>query len=383
LELRDVHIAESSLLEAWYRISRDFGIRTIAFSDRPFPGDRLPFNFDRDRCTVDELLTALVATYPGYTRTQDKETGVIWIHPATNAYETILARRVVVQENVRQVPLLTDVFNPLCRLKPVGMMRWGMMGGGENTLDSPVDLPAGAYPARDVLNRCCLSSPNRTFCIERSRSAALTNLLVTPLTVVPYKPVDGGAPPTPGALLYWRVEINPLAKEAPTDSEFTDALASHQARVRFAARNYLDMTLPLAQVHRLLTQPAPADRAVWVAVGVLSVLTRSEEVAAWPAAAASLRSVLSDTEALADKPALRALAVTELARAEKDPMFLEEAAKRPLSAAQIADVKLDLIRNLRYSSFVRSKLLELNPRWAGLSTPEIEALGQTNIFSLP
>src|ERR1035437_475726 len=274
----------------------------------------------------------------------------------------------------------------------------GGMGGpmAYNALDCPAGLPSGTFAAREILNLLCLASPNRTFHV----SVAHEGLWVTPLTCVGYKLA---ASPTPGALFYWRTEVNPFTQGAPTDSELVDALTSKEVRIRAAARNYLDMALPLSQMNALVSQGLPAerlvwvpetlrpgmahsqglaaDRAVWVAVAVLSVMTRAD-VPAWPPAAARLKQVLAEN-ALSDKPALQALAAMEFARVEKDGTLLEQAAKRPLSALEIADVAPDTVRNLRYSAFVRKKLLELSPEWAGFSKAQIESLGQTNIFSLP
>jgi hypothetical protein len=77
------------------------------------------------------------------------------------------------------------------------------------------------------------------------------------------------------------------------------------------------------------------------------------------------------------------LVAVELARVEKDSSYLKQVADIPLSQAEIENVKPDIIRNLRYSEFVRTNLLSLNPSWNGFSKPENEALGSTNIFIFP
>ena len=73
----------------------------------------------------------------------------------------------------------------------------------------------------------------------------------------------------------------------------------------------------------------------------------------------------------------------ELARAEGEPKFLKDIADVSLTDKEIASIKGDLIRNLRNSELVRTNLLALKPNWPGFSSKEIEALGNTNIFSLP
>lgn len=376
MELQNVHIDAGGITKAWQVIVKDFGIRTVLYVEWKSPLEKASFTFDKVRCTADELLSAFTAGY-GYTRTPDSKTGIIWLHPASVAYRSILPAKVKVDRDLCQVPFATKCFYPLCRIKGLGMVNGGM-GGMENTLDSPVNLSSGVYSTRDLLNLLCFESPNQTFVT----TAVHNGLMVTAVPVMSFRPEGAQVVPTPGALLYWRTEVNPASKEGPTDSEFVDALANPKADIRSGARTYFDMTLPLARFEKVLSQPAPAAKAVWVSVGVLSVMTRGD-VPAWPSAAARLRTTLTDSDALSGKPALYALAATELARVEKDASYLEQAAKRPLSASELADVRPDLIRNLCYSSFVRDKFLELEPKWAGFSKPQVETVGQTNSFSLP
>ncbi len=374
LQLQNVNLAASGITEAWQKIGEELGIRTVLYVDWKSPLEKVPFALETSKCSGHELLRAFAVTYR-YGITQDARTGVIWLHPASLVYDEILTNKVRVARDLIQAPFATAIFYPLCRLKALGIVN-GTFGGMQNTLDSPVDLRAGIYPTRDVLNLLCCGSPNQTFHILVVHNA----LMVSAVSVMPSKP--GGPRFTPGAKLYWQTEVNPLVKEFPSQIELLGGLANSSTVIRGAARHYFDMTQPLANFERVLTEPVPAAQAVWTAVGVLAVMTRAD-VPAWPSAAACLRKLLSDTNALSDQPALRALGATELARVEKDASFLEQASKRPLSPSELTAVEPDLIRNLSYSAFVREKFLELNPNWAGFSKAVIEGLRQTNIFSLP
>jgi hypothetical protein len=39
------------------------------------------FAFNRENTTGKEVMDAFLAAYSDYTRTQDQETGVLWLHP--------------------------------------------------------------------------------------------------------------------------------------------------------------------------------------------------------------------------------------------------------------------------------------------------------------
>jgi beta-lactamase regulating signal transducer with metallopeptidase domain len=371
-----------SLTEAWRQVSTRLGIRAVMFvsEEQPLPGQP-NFEFVREKCTVEDLLKAFVAAYPGYTYTQDEKTGVIWIHPQTIPYDRILPGRIKVVSNVTGVPMLTGVLDKLAGfpslLVKVTNMRRNL--SIMNTYQYPVDLPAGTYSVRDVLNLCCLADPDRTFAITAPRDGGCEIMpsLVFSWGIAVTVHATGGMP---GALDFWRREVNALAQGPPSQEQLIESFASTNARVRWAARMYA-VWEPI-DTRALEAPAAPTVEGIWAAVGLLGARELTEEVrrvrpALW------LETALRDDTVLTNWPALRALAAVECARVTQDATLLERAAKQPLSESEIAQVKPDMIRNLRYSAFVRQKLVELNPQWAGFSKAEIEELGRTNIFQLP
>jgi len=205
-----------------------------------------------------------------------------------------------------------------------------------------------------------------------------------PETVGPGRWVDDGIGGIRAADLYlWQSEIDPAIKGPPTLSQIVDALASKDAHVRSVARNYIEMCWRVVDGAALVSEATTTEKGIWTTVGVNNgARTRSVALGKGPASD-RMRKALQDDKELTDKPGLRALAAMELARVTEDATFLEQAAKQPISASEIADVKPDMIRSLRYSEFVRQKLLELNPPWAGFSKAEIQGLDLTNVFSLP
>jgi hypothetical protein len=280
-----------------------------------------------------------------------------------------------------------------------------------DTYNYAVDLPAGIYSARDILNLCCVANQKTTFYIQLKQidvpkmlsSVAGSNLwyntvsndngsnliqrgvyFTVPGTVGPGRLVDDGIGGIRAGDLYlWQSEIDPAIKGPPTLSQIVDALASKDPRVRSVARNYIEMCWRVVDEAALVSEAGSTEKGIWTTVGVINrARTRSVALGKGPASD-RMRKALQDDQELADKPGLKALAAMELARVTEDATFLEQVAKRPLSASEIADVKPDMIRSLRYSEFVRQKLLELNPPWAGFSKAEIQGLDLTNVFSLP
>lgn len=166
VELHGVHIKcnpePGSFVVAWKRISTPFGIRAVLVYDHEqLSSLNVTFEFDKENCTVDELVKAFVAAYPGYTYTRDRATGVLWMHPAAVAYDQILAAKVRVPRDLIEVPLLTGIWQKLVSLGPLRIS--GTTGGPKaaelNTYDCPVSLPSGTYSVRDLINRCCVSLP--------------------------------------------------------------------------------------------------------------------------------------------------------------------------------------------------------------------------------
>jgi hypothetical protein len=88
-------------------------------------------------------------------------------------------------------------------------------------------------------------------------------------------------------------------------------------------------------------------------------------------------------EDLSNDPGLAVVAAMEIARVTNEDSFLDQVAKRHLSSAELSEVRYDMNRNLRYSAFVRAKLLALSPAWAGFSKTGIEALGRNDLFHVP
>jgi hypothetical protein len=385
LELRNVHIHARGLEEVWQHVMlSQMGVRAVMFMpDSIWPPQgkeftqRKDFRFDREQCRVVELFKALEETYPDFTHTQDTNTGILWLHPKTRPYDSILASKVRVLHDAVALRMREDVLDALFRLKLPQLRLFAAYP--QQNAEYPVDLPAGTFSIRDILNLCCVANPSRTFSVQTGRAEQYCD--VQPLAVTGFDPKVHEV--SPGAFAYWRVELNPAAQTPPTLDQLMDALAARDRQVRGNARRYLDLTLSVFLQQEVPAKVTPFEKGIWTDVAFLDVEARMDfSGPIFTGFSARLKKALKE-EDWAGHPGLKALAAMEVARTEQDTSFLEQAARQPLSAAEIANVKYDMIQILRLSRFLRNKLLDLNPPWAGFSKAEIEALGQTNIFSLP
>lgn len=161
MELNCVSIHESSLESAWQKISKQFNLRTNLIAQST--NEKLPFDFDAEKCTGRDVLNALTETYKGFTWTQDPLAGVIWLHPKDDSMMRAFDIQAVVEADQYGVPMLTGLLKPLAE-NSGGIIR--VKSGGTsylNTFDGPVDIPRGTYKVRDLLNICCVAEPSYSF----------------------------------------------------------------------------------------------------------------------------------------------------------------------------------------------------------------------------
>jgi hypothetical protein len=378
LELRNVHIEAKHLKEALQLgIGKRLGVRTVFFwnpQDAGAGAELGGFRFESDHCKVADVLASLEHNYPSYTTTQDKETGIIWLHPRSSAYENILTNLVKVPTAAVAVPMESVILE---KLVPFNVSSGGRHGTSAlNTFEYPVDVPAGTYPVRSLLNICCLANPDRTFYVTRMRTGTH---VVYPLTVVAYDPDVHEA--TPGALLYWQNEIDPSAGTPPNGAQMLDALSSTEPAVRAAARHYVNMTLSVTPLDDLIQEPASAERAAWAAIAYFSLMARTDNGSYVPRPVKQkLEKALREGDWSTNR-GLRVLAEVELSRVSKDTALLDRASEMALSSTETANIKHDVIRNLRSSEFLRNELAKRNLKWEGLSREELEFAGRPDVLT--
>ena len=93
IELHNVRIKADNMTSAWQAISTTYLLRANFYRNAVSDEDSAHFAFNKDKATEGELIEAFIATYPEYTYTQDKETGIIWIHGKNLDYNDISIKR--------------------------------------------------------------------------------------------------------------------------------------------------------------------------------------------------------------------------------------------------------------------------------------------------
>ena len=373
LELHNVKIRGNSLVEAWVDMSRGAELRSVLFSRASQSSDSKQFVFDRENCTVGELLQAFEDTYPPYVHDLDINSGVLWLHPRNVAYEIILTQKVKVNTGAFALPMLSGILAPMERIRPLGI--FGPAGPSLRTvgLDYAVDLPEGTFSVKDILNCCLIENPGEGFYISKQKADWI-------------QPLDLGYrnifAPAETAVYFWYATIGSAEGAFPNPTEILNALSSTNTATVERSRAYMQMNQAAESWDALFAAAKTPREIVWASVAMASVEDRSDQ-AACLAAGEKLRQVLSSTNSVSLGVQVLA-AITEAQAWSNEISDLERIANQPASEKELSSVLYDIIRILRDSPRMRQKLMELNPPWVGFSKAEIEALGRTDkIFSLP
>jgi hypothetical protein len=346
LGLHNVRIHASSLTEVWKSASTQYLVRSVlAASNRALEG--LPFDYESATCTVKDLNDAVAATY-GLQLVRDEHTSVAWFHPIELAYDRILATKVHVERDHLGLPMQSGILEPLADSSAAGITvkRWSNLF--QNTFDYAVDVPAGVYSIRDLLNLCCVANPTKTFFVQvRDGPAFVTsvNLVSDEARAVPV-----------GALRLWDINIGQgRGQGAPTQEQVMTALADQESQVRHAARGYLEAIIWSAPVDEWLRSDTPTAKLLWTCIGVTSVLVRSEE--ATHRVSIETMERLATGDFLAEcEPGLAVMTALDLARLTKDARALEVVTKRNFGTNELAGITSDACRVAALSGYVRKAL---------------------------
>ena len=346
LVLDNVKVHASSFTGVWKDVSTEYLARSVLIaSDRALEG--MPFDYESASCTVQDFYDAFAATC-GLAQVQDENTGVTWLHPVELAYDRILETRVQVVRDHLGLPMQSGILEPLGVNSTTGITvkQWG--SAFRNTFDFAVDVPAGAYTVRDILNLCCVANPTKTFFVR----VGAGGVFVTAVNLVPEKmrsvPV--------GALNFWDVEIRQGRGESvPTAEQVMGMLAHQEAEVRRAARSYLEAIIWSAQVDEWVGRSSSTEQALWTCLGVTSVLVRSEG-ATHRASIETMKRLATDDFLAECEPGLAVMTALDLARLTEDARALEVVKKRNLGATELAGVTSDACRVAALSGYVRKAL---------------------------
>jgi hypothetical protein len=386
VQLQSVSIATNTMRAAWEEISTKYLLRANLYWD---VSGAIPFGLRAESTTAGELLAAFLAAYPTYTSSRDPETGVLWIHPVRVAYPDILSQRVKVDHAAMQVDVWAEVYMPLSRmLFPDGsaaVLRGGARPkdeaegeqGARPFLRSYVDIPAGVYSARQILNLCCAASPTLAFAVAPKPTPTRTEQqTLTMLSLFYRNPL---AAPRAGAVRFWQVEIGDTASGAPGIDKLISAMSDYLPHKRWAAAQFLEAAMMNYSVIDLVNKSPNAEQAIWAALaveatrGVPDLLTWNDK---------RISRLRDDIRHISD-PRLALVTCLELTREDQDASYLEPLIREhKYSQEEVDSVVSDVYRIIRASVPARKKLLSLRLDVPRFSAETLGQLGTTNLFSI-
>ena len=370
VELENVSVKADSLNEAWGDMGKDYLLRTVLFYSLEAVPEQ-PFSFRARNCLARELFDALASAY-GFTWTQDNRTGVIWFHPIACPYTEIAPNELVVDADERGLPMQTAILEAIRDPWPerTGLDLEVKQGGDAftHTFSYPVDIPAGTYTVRDLLNTCCVAQVSKTFGVSLLELPDRVQTYIVPVTLAT---MGRSAPPT-GALEFWKIEIGPLAKGQPTDREIMRRLADPNPRLRWAVCAYTRANIhsldPDEWVCDVYTTGEPA---VWVALGASRVTFPTGE---WgpPEYLTRFRGELTEELLLTGDPAVAILSAMEYARLSGDTSKIDIVSRRGLTPEDVPEIASEAARIIRASETVwqalqakSTKIALRTSEWAG------------------
>jgi hypothetical protein len=374
------------MLNAWQEIGRHYLLRCNIYFEGTASSPDAIFSFHSASTTGKELLEAFLTTYSEYTYTQDQQTGVIWVHPKRIEFRDILSQKVRVAKTALQVSMYQDIFAPLKRILAPEKIAGNPLGDGGwayNTFGFCLDLPAGEYSVRDLLDYCCVANPNLVFALTPGWSGVQAPKMCLDIANLNYD--NPMAPPRNGAIRYWEIEVGKTTNGAPSPDEVEEALADPNPRIRTAAVRYLGLTSANydkgALIKPDIINPDSLRRSAWAAFEMKYLLEPG--MGDYPGIIGTKWPMMALTNNLAQvDPGLALLISMEVAREKKDASILDAFASHKFSEAEIAVIKHDLYRIARASKLVRDKLIELKFDAPELSAAALRELENTNLFTL-
>lgn len=338
----NVDIQADLLTRAWQEVASSLLLRCNLLIRSDFSSEG-KFRFKSPRCTGKQILDALVAAYPQYIWGQDEESGVIWIYPKNLKLQEVLPQKVRLVQNYEGLRMQQDVLEPLNKnpLFGVGVKEWGP--SFYDTLNCPVNLASGIYSMRRLLNCCCLASPRIGFFVTLTEQSPMPYVVAA----INLK-WDRTKITTPGARLWWQLVVKKQIKgPTPSLTEVGEALADANSEVRKAAQKYVDAVSD-AWKEEIVNSSARGRVGLWVAVEVIGVLCRSNEVIC-PFGVNRIRQILAEQPDLLTKGdyGMALLAALELLRLEKDDSAFQIVSKRPVKTEELQPVMADIARVVR------------------------------------
>jgi len=400
--LPDVQVEAASFQGAWDEIVMKYLLRANLYMDAAAVSDETlakPFAFHKEKTTGRELSDALLAAYPAMTYTQSRETGIIWFHPKRVKYEGILSLKVRIAPGASHVPMYPDVYLPLCGLLGTNVIdeddaiEKGLVEfdgdidpatGGQPTpwfWFYDMDLPAGVYSAREILDFCCAANPTKAFEIQPARRQS-------PLVIFRHNLLYANplAPPRAGAVRFWELGVGKPTNGAPSPDEVRAAMCDPDPRKRSAASLYSEACMRNYSTLNLIEKASSPEHAVWTTLGVENAEWRdaqwTDKGGGFFSGQAKFIPRLQEDLKKIEDPKLALLASLQLTREKQDTSYLDTiVGKHKYSEEEIAGIEPELYRIARSSKAVRDKLKEMKSQVTALSPQVLSGLENTNFLT--
>jgi hypothetical protein len=209
MAISDVNVNADSVANAWTQICVNYNLRSNIVIDAG--EQKIPFSFRAAGCIGKNLLDKLVSNYTGYAWKNDPNTGIIWLKSQKCLNNDILKSRFTISSDQLGVPMQKGVLEQL-EASSNGKIR--VQKGGtpfENTFNYPVEIPKGPHTLLEILDLCCAADPSKSFCLIVYENY----ITIAPLNLFSMRRKT----PSPGAVLFWRIEIGEPNGMFPSDSE--------------------------------------------------------------------------------------------------------------------------------------------------------------------
>ena len=378
IKLQNVHIQANDMRAAWQTICGKYLLQVNLYlnGDSLSGSESSKFSFDRANVTGDELLKAFIAAYPAYVCTQDKKTGVIWIHPKQIQYDHMLSQTVKVEHSAYQIPMLTGILNPLASLLPsnLNIAVWNYGIPMSETFDYCVDLPAGDSTILEILNYCSVWNITKCFCVSSDPKG---KMIIEPINLYYRNPL---ATPRVAVIKFWEIEIGKPTNGIPSYGEMNAAMSDKNPMKRWAARCYLEATWENYIWKNLVTKSDNPEKAVWTALQLKAIAVRGTNDIQYLSHLSP--EIATDIRHIKD-PDLALVASLDLARENQDTSYLDSiVSQHKFTEAEIACIKPDVYRLVHESKVALDKLKAMRLDVPEFSSKALDELEDRNIFTL-
>ncbi len=367
LTFHDVNIQGDSLEHAWFRVCNDLLIQGCLYWDIQTPGDSNTFHFNSRSAMGKQVLDAFLAAYPEFTYTEDQQTDVIWIHRKAVPYEQIYPQKIRIRHAAEQVPMGTGV------VMPVKSLMGTMIGNDDYDVaifvNRGVDLPAGTYRGRDILNMCLAQYPEVVFSTLPKANCLFWGML---------NDTKRGQPPRAAAVTFWHRKMGDAGEGPPTLEEVGRALADASPEKRRAACLYLELSAGNYQTHTMLTNANRPEQAVWEMVE--DAVSKPVLGINIPAYVNPLKEAITN-ELPGRNPGLALLAAMYLADRDKDVAWLDRLPAHQFTREEFETIRPEFLYLAQSSLAVRDKLIAKSFTAPGLDTQSLRQLGDSNLLT--